>query len=171
MIALWLWILLASPAPGYDCYGPGNAAYADEAFGAAGEAFEASAGHAACLPARGRLFISAGEAYRREAQRTGEPEWSCRALDAYRAAHRLGDRRRIVDAANAGIVALEPLCARPEVTPAPAAEPPTAEPPDDGFPLGWAALGVGVAAAVTLGVVALMPDAPETEYRVWIRLE
>lgn len=173
MIALLaIGALLAAPGvTGPDCYGQANAAYSAGAFGEAGAAFEASAGRAVCAHARGRLLVSAGEAFRREAERTGDHSWSCRALDAYEAAKQIARRRRIVDAAIAGAVGVAPACDRPQETESGVRSTPSGATADEGGSgVGWVIAGtLGAAAAITAAIM-LASSEPETVIEKRVRV-
>ncbi|MEZ4434581.1 MAG: hypothetical protein R3F65_19435 [bacterium] len=189
-LALTLALTLgAGPAAARDCYRAANAAYGAERFDEAGRLFSESADDPACAASKVRLLISAGEAFRRGAERSGDAQGYCRASDAYQRAAKLADRKRLADIATAGAEATTVHCPAPEppapsfvpapVTPAPppAAEPepapPTAAPPEPAAPAEddsstpWIIAGVAAGAAVVgVGVAWLVlgsDEAPKTK--------
>lgn len=116
-------LIAAGPALARDCYREANAAYSAGDFGVAGASFAANAEHPECATSRDRLLISAGEAYRRQGEKTGDTEWWCKASEAYQRAVEAADRPRLVTAAREGAEATTPHCTPVAPVPRPAAAP------------------------------------------------
>lgn len=190
----------AAPAAARDCYRAANTAYGAERFDEAGRLFSESADDPACAASKVRLLISAGEAFRRGAERTGDAQGYCRASDAYQRAAKLADRKRLVDVATAGAEATTVHCPAPE-PPAPSFAPtavapapqPTSEPDpepvapaspvtvpaspaaraDDDSSTPWIIVGVAAGATVVgLGVAWLvLASDEEPKTKEFVRLE
>lgn len=166
------WILAAStPALPLDhCYERGNESYRMEDFARAGADFEASASDPGCAAARGKLLISAAEAYRKAAETRMERRLYCRALAAYQAASETDESRRVIDAAIAGTAAMKQRCPSSPGQPAPPWTAAAAAKADDGdgVSAGWLiAGGAGVAALITVAILLSVDSGePDARYRV-----
>lgn len=184
-------LISAGPALARDCYREANAAYTAGDFGVAGAFFAANAEHPECAASRDRLLISAGEAYRRQGEKTGDAEWWCKASEAYQRAAELAERRRLVEAAREGAEATTPHCppaAVPAATPPPidpltagstverappmvmAPTPPSDGEPDDSDATTWIIVGAAAGVvALSVGAAVLFlgsEEAPAPVYQL-----
>lgn len=186
-LALTLACVSATPAAARDCYRDANAAFAAGRYDEAGALFARTADDPACTAAKARLLINAGAAYRRHAERSAEPQWYCKAADAYQRAAAVADSKRLVEAATTGAEATVVHCpaasaaavtpsavtAAPDPrpsTPRPSTPPESAPPPAlmpppetdaDDFPVAWVIGGVVGATAIGVTLALLLSAEPE----------
>lgn len=173
------------PARARDCYRDGNAAYNAGRFGEAAALFLSNAEDPGCEASRARLLISAGEAFRRQGEQSGDNAWFCQARDAYERAERTTRRARLIEVARSGAKGAAGRCraaaattppptaalAGPAVAAPPAEPSPVSEPvgeDDDGLSSAWIIAGVAAGVAVGVGVAFILAsddEPPPTIYR------